>query len=312
VGTGLLLLARYLARHPLYIRGAVLSYDRDSRKELPIAGVEITVPGGSAISMAYSDASGFFSIPIPLQDRVRRRLPVSLRFRHPLYQSLVLSAVAPDKLCIARLNPLSSASPAPGSASEVKISNVVVKYSIRTTTTLNVGSAVKVFQVANTGNAPCKRPGPCSPDGAWQASAGSVTIDAGAGNEFRNGRASCIAGPCPFTRIEVHSPGNSQTLRVSALDWSDTATFLLEAEVYRAMSSDAGRQSYPVVFDRALTFTLPAAAEGVSIQAELDGAAIVFPLGPSLFLSWADCQVEINKDQTRVFRCQLKAGFRFS
>jgi hypothetical protein len=85
----------------------------------------------------------------------------------------------------------------------------------------------------------------------------------------------------------------------------------LEAEVYKTAVSDILRQSYPVIFERALTFTLPASAEGVSIQAELNGTTIVFPLGPALFLSWANCQALVNKDQTKLYRCELKPGFRF-
>jgi len=77
------------------------------------------------------------------------------------------------------------------------------------------------------------------------------------------------------------------------------------------MVSDALRRSYPVILDRALTFTLRAEAEGVSIEAKIDGAMIVFPLGPSLFLSWADCQLLVNKDKTRVYRCELKPRYRF-
>src|SRR5207248_244269 len=98
---------------------------------------------------------------------------------------------------------------------------------------------------------------------------------------------------------------------VSALNWSDTVTFLVEAEVYRRTTNDVLRRSYPVIFDRALTFTLPGSAEGVSIEAELDGSLIIFPLGPSLYLSWANCQLLVNKDQTKVYRCELKAGYRF-
>ena len=51
--------------------------------------------------------------------------------------------------------------------------------------------------------------------------------------------------------------------------------------------------------------------EEAFIQAELDGTIIVFPLGPSLSLSWASCQVLVNKDQTKVYRCELKSGYRF-
>jgi hypothetical protein len=141
---------------------------------------------------------------------------------------------------------------------------------------------------------------------------GSVSLDAGLGNEFRNARASCIAGPCPFTKIDSSAfSDGSRIIKASALDWSDTATFLVEAEVFHPMVSGNVRESYPAIFGQALNFTLPAAAEGVSIEAEINGDAIVFPLGPDLFLSWAECDTRINKDQTRVYRCELKPRHRF-
>jgi len=82
--------------------------------------------------------------------------------------------------------------------------------------------------------------------------------------------------------------------------------------VYRPVVSGALRQSFPVIFDRALTFTLPAAADDVSIQAGIDRSLIVFPLSPTLWLSWANCQSVVNPDQSRVFRCELKPGYRFA
>jgi hypothetical protein len=66
-----------------------------------------------------------------------------------------------------------------------------------------------------------------------------------------------------------------------------------------------------VMIDEALNFTLPATAEGASIQAKIDGAPIVFPLGPTPVLSWADCNVRTDQDQARVFWCELKPGYRF-
>ena len=137
----------------------------------------------------------------------------------------------------------------------MKISNVVARYSINTTTKVNVGSAVKTFQVINTGNVPCKGSSPCSPDGRWKAAIGSASIDAGRGNEFHNARAACIAGPCPFASIEDnHSnlSSDGRTFQASALNWSDTTTFVLEAEVFKSVVSDVRRQSYPVILDRAL------------------------------------------------------------
>jgi hypothetical protein len=192
------------------------------------------------------------------------------------------------------------------------IGNVVVRYSIKAANVLTVGSAVRSFEIENIGNVPCNGKPPCSPDGNWKAARGSVLLDAGAGNEFRNARASCIAGPCPFTKIDtggLADPG--RTISVSALAWSDTATFLVEAEVVHPMISDVVRNSYPVIFGDALNFTLPPAAEGVSLQAEVNGQRIVFPLGPALLLSWADCNARSNPDETRVYRCELKAGYKW-
>jgi hypothetical protein len=313
LGVSILLLAHTVAKKPTAIRGAIVTRAADPTKELPIADVEVSVIGGPPARVVHSDASGYFGILLPWRKRIPGAEPATLRFRHPGYQPLDLSNIVGDQLYIAHLTPLEGEAPLHGS--EVTIAHVVAQYSIGTTTSVNVGSAVKTFKVVNTGNVPCEGRRPCSPDGKWKAALGSVSIDAGPGNEFRNARASCIAGPCPFTRIEsnnFNSSADSHTLRVSALNWSDTATFLLEAEVYKHLVRDVLRQSYPVVFDRALTFTLPAAAEGVSIEAELNRSMVVFPLGPSLLLSWANCQLLVNKDQTKVYRCELKPGYRFS
>ena len=78
------------------------------------------------------------------------------------------------------------------------------------------------------------------------------------------------------------------------------------------MSSNV-RLSYPVLFGRALNFTLPPTQEGVSIEADVDGTSMVFPLGPELYLSWADCNARTGADseKTTVYRCELKPGYRF-
>lgn len=98
---------------------------------------------------------------------------------------------------------------------------------------------------------------------------------------------------------------------VTARNWSDTVTFLLQAEVVHPMVSDMIRKSYPVIFGQALDFSLPATAEGPCVEAEVNGENIVFPLGPDLLLSWAHCNAGVNKDQTKIYRCQLKPGYRF-
>jgi len=305
------ILVRLYSRRPISLRGAVIRQDTDPRKELPVADVAITASNRFGTVSATSDSSGLFMIPLPAL--VLRGQAITLHFRRHDYRDLMLHEFVGDKLYIARMEPLvRDATPAPPGQPERKVGNVRVRYSVKAMTDVNVGSAVKTFQVENKGNVPCKGQRPCSPDGKWKAARSSTTLDAGPGNEFRNARASCIAGPCPFTKIEGDgfAQGGS-TLTVSALDWSDTATFLLEAEVFRPMVSQIVHESYPVVFGQAFNFTLPASAEGVSMEADIDGQTIIFPLGPALLLSWANCNARVNPDQTRVYRCELKPGYKF-
>ena len=295
-------------QRPVTIRGAVLVQDSDPRKQLPIGGVAISA-GDLAPSGTTTDASGLFVLK--LRKPIRRGHPIVLEFRHPQYRPLHLDEYVTNQLYVIHLVSLAN-NPAPQKQPEVKVANVRVRYTVKGKTDLNVGSAVKTFEIENKSNVPCKGLHPCSPDGKWKAVAGSATLDAGVGNQFRNTRVSCIAGPCPFTRIEADrfSQGG-QIITVSALDWSDTATFVLEAEVYRPMVNQMEHWSYPVIFGDGLSFTLPSTAESVSIEADLDGQTIIFPLGPSIFLSWASCDADVNPDRGRIYRCTAKAGYRF-
>jgi hypothetical protein len=293
---------------PVTLRGAVLVQDTDPRKQLPIAGVAVSA-GDLAPSGATTDASGLFVLK--LRKPIRRGHPIVLDFTHPQYSPLNLDEYVTNQLYVVHMVPLSN-TPAPRNQPEVKVTNIRVRYTAKGQTELNVGSAVKTFDIANKGNVACKGQHPCSPDGKWKAAIGSATLDAGVGNQFRNARASCIAGPCPFTRIEAdHFSQGGQIITVSARDWSDTATFVLEAEVYRPMVSQREHWSYPVILGEGLSFTLPSTAESVSIEADLDGQTIIFPLGPSLFLSWAGCDAVVNPDKGRVYRCTAKPGYRF-
>lgn len=304
-----ILLTRPHAR-PMELRGAVIRQDGDPTKELPLADVEIAaVSNGAVIGEGKSDASGSFTVA--LRNRLWIGRPVMLRLRHADYQPLELKEFVGDKLYVAHMAPLPhDANPA--NHPNVVVSNVLARYSIKTTNTVNVGSAVKTFEVPNAGNLPCRKNPPCSPDGKWKAAMGSASLDAGEGNEFRNARTSCIAGPCPFTKIEAEDfLQGGREVKVSARNWSDTATFLLEAEVFRPMVADMVRTSHPVIFGQALNFTVPGSAEGISIQAEINGETITFPFGPNLYLSWADCNARVNRDQTKVYRCELKPGYKF-
>jgi hypothetical protein len=86
----------------------------------------------------------------------------------------------------------------------------------------------------------------------------------------------------------------------------------VEAEVFHPMVTQMEHWSYPAIFGDGMSFTLPASAQSVSIQADLNGQMIIFPLGPNLTLSWASCDGETNPDKGRVYRCKLKQGFAFS
>jgi hypothetical protein len=292
------------------LSGVVLRQDSDARKQLPIAGVKITATEDGRAAEGESDTSGLFRLNLP--NGGWREQPAVLAFRHPGYQPMDISLNMSGELRIVRMTPLPVQAPPTVGAHEIEIKDVRVRYAEETSTTVSVGSTAKTFTVPNTGNVPCGAKPPCSPDGKWKAATGGVTIDAGQGQQFENARVSCIAGPCPFTRIEsgdVPRPG--RTITVTVLNWSDTVTFLVEAEVTRGMPSDANRQAYPAIYGRAMSFTLPSMAEGPSIEADLGGAEIVFPLGPALQLSWAECTVQIGADQTKLYRCELKPGYHF-
>jgi hypothetical protein len=302
---------------PVTITGAVLRQDSDPRKQQPVANAEISVIGGSDTAYGKSDASGLFRVT--LRPGITPGETVTVKVESPDYKPFTVTEIPRDQLWVVRLIPILHEAGNPSTTAttkvpdqEVAIRDVKVRYSVKFLSTHNVGFASQTFEVVNTGNVPCKGRTPCSPDGKWKAAIGSVTLDAGDKNEFRNPRISCIAGPCPFTKIEsanVAMPARKLTL--SALDWSDTATFLVEAEVTHTMVSDMVRQAYPAVFGNGMSFTLPAAAEGPSLEAELNNQEIVFPLGPELTLSWATCQVELTANKNKIFRCELKPGYAF-
>lgn len=296
-------------RKAVVLRGAVLRQDTDPNKQLPLADVQITAINSLGSGHSESDSSGFFTLTLP--KGLRRRQPVLLQFRRKGYNPLDWDDFISDKIYVARMVSLHQETIAE-SHTDSPISNPKIRYTVKATTEANIGSAVRTFQVVNTGNKPCANTPPCAPGGKWRATIGSLSLDAGEGNQFRNPRVSCIAGPCPFTKIELETfSQDRRRFNVSIRNWSDTSTFLVEAEVVHPMTSNLVRETYPVIFGRALNFSLPPSAEGPSIEAEVAGEAIVFPLGPDLFLRWAECRVGVDRDQSRNYRCELKPGYQF-
>jgi hypothetical protein len=292
------------------LTGAVMLQDADTRNQSPIEDVKISTADMVPIVSSASRSSGLFTLK--LGPEVVAGQPVTLAFRHPDYQPLDLTVMAGDALIMARMSPLHHAITAQPRGPEVTVANVRVRYSVEARSAINVGTGVKTFQLVNAGDVPCAGHSPCSPDRKWKAVVESVSLDAGEENEFRNARVSCIAGPCAFTQIDSDRfSRGGRTISASIRNWSDTTTFVFQAEVYHPEIRDTVQQSYPIIIGRAVNFTLPGSAEGLSLEAEINGTEIVFPLGPSPSLSWADCDVRVEKNQTKVFRCELKPGYRF-
>ena len=301
----------YRRRHlAIRINGAVVTQNLDTRKQSPIANVTVISIDGLEIQSTKSDFAGHFTLK--MRPGVKFGQPIHLAFRHPDYQPVDTNEELNGNLYIVRMIPLHGEVEAALTEPEIGVSNVRVRYSTEISRTENVGSAVKTFQVVNAGNVPCNNRAPCSPDGKWKAEIGSASIDAGHGNAFRDARVTCIAGPCPFTRIDDNSLSrDGRTMSVKARNWSDTTTFLLQAEVFRSQIENIVQQVYPVIFGRSMSFTLPGSAVGLSIEADIDGTPIVFPLGPKLILSWANCQVQVEKNQVKDYRCELKERYEF-
>ncbi len=291
------------------IVGTVIRDDPDPHKQLPVPGVRISSINGLT-TPAEADSTGHFQLN--LNPSLEPSTPVSLQFQHSQYETLNESRPAGDQLWIVRMKPRQPIVNGSTERKIVEIADVRIRHTTKAMSTANVGSVVRTLDVVNQGNIPCEKPGTCSPDGKWKAALETFRLDAGENRVFRNLRLSCIAGPCPFTKIETEETQNrGQTIHVVVRNWSDTTTFLIEAEVFQTMMSDMVRRSYPAIFGTTMNFTLPSQAMGPSIEAELDHAPIVFPLGPNLILSWAVCSVKTDKDQSRLYRCELKPGYQF-
>jgi hypothetical protein len=270
----------------------------------------VNATDGSLVANTRSDSTGLFALTV--RRSVIRRHPLTLAFRHSDYRPAYIFDPVGDRLYIVSMTPDLIAAPAGPDQPQIPIGNVSLRYTEKTEAVADVGSGVKTFEVANKGDVPCNGRRPCSPDGKWKAALVSASLDAGPENEFRGGRVSCIAGPCPFTHISRDNfSRGGRVIGVTVLNWSDTTTFLLQAEAVRHMRTDATRKSYPVVFDRTMNFSLPASAEGTCIEAEVNGAQIVFPIVPNLSLSWANCGTQSEPGNNTLYRCELKPGYVF-
>lgn len=300
---------------PITLEGSVLKQDPDPSKRTPLAGVAVTATRGETEVVQETDPTGYFNVAF--SGGIDTGADVTLTFVKPGYKTIQMTPTRPgDQLYVVQMEsvdtpPVTRTPRQEAPAKIIPIKDVRVRYSFKDESTISVGTIAKEFMAPNKGNIPCRNLQPCSPDGKWKATLTILPIDTDRGNEFRNVRVSCIAGPCHFTKVDHPVIEHSTKLRISVLNWSDTSAFLVEADVIRTMVTNIVRQSYPFVLGNTMNFALPPTSEGVSLEANVDGKSIVFPLGPSLSLSWADCNVETSTGKDKTYRCQLKPGYQF-
>lgn len=291
------------------VTGAVLTADSNPQRQRPVAEARVSAVAGSSSAAGTTDESGLFRLT--LDPPFLPGQPITLTVERPGYHTFAASDLVADQLHLVRLRPIQPAGEE-DDPPDVTIADVRVRYTFKAASNVEIASAARTFEVVNTANVPCAGRPPCSPDKHWKATVGDFSLDAGANRQFRNVRVSCLAGPCPFTRVESDEfSRGGQVIEGSIVNWSDTVTYLVEAEVVQQITSDLVRHAYPAIFERFMNFTLPPGAQGPSIEAEVDGEAIVFPLGPQLRLSWATCRLDARGDGTRLYRCELKPGFVF-
>jgi hypothetical protein len=294
------------------VRGAVVRQSPDANKRTPVAGVKISAASdGAVLASTTTDASGAFRIVIRRALIIRHT--VGLSFSHPDYKPYEVFDPSADKLYVAAMQPLrDTAPPPPTNQPNIRITNVSVRYTLKTPGIAEVGSGAKTFQVDSKSNVICDGHLPCSPDGKWKAWVGGAALDAGPDNDFRNGRVSCIAGPCPFTKIDHDNfTHEARKIDVSVIGWSDTTTFLLQAEAIRHILVDSTQRAYPLIFDHTMSFSLPTTADGICVEAEVAGQPITFPINPNFNLSWANCEIQPEPENNRLYRCDLKPGYVF-
>ena len=307
---GSVIAVQKLKPHSITLDGAIIVDEADPVDQAPIGGATVSAQDDLGITPTTSTFSGYFSLRLP--PTVLKGQLVTLQVHHPAYRPFETQVPAGDEIHLIRLSPARAEKPSRSGPQRIELSNLVVRYTVQTKTATNIGSGAKMFQVENAGNVPCEGRAPCSPDGKWKAAVGGVFLDAGPDNEFHAPRLSCIAGPCPFTQVDSDRfSRGGRLISATVRGWSDTTTFVLEAEVFHPDVTAMSQQAYPTILGRRLNFSLPAAAEGVTIEAEIAGEDVVFPVGPTASLSWATCEVRSERDQTRNFRCELKPEYDF-
>src|SRR5579864_9752526 len=163
----------HLKRRMVTLAGAVITRSSDPRKQLPIAGVQVSAADGRLAVQSASDASGLFKL------RMRRlllfgRRGITVRFRHPDYEPLNLYVPIFGSITVAEMVPIARLPVTDATLPKQVVAHPVVRYSVKRAAEENVGSAARSFEVVNTSNVPCNGGSLCSPDKKWKASMGTI------------------------------------------------------------------------------------------------------------------------------------------
>src|SRR5579864_7199670 len=143
----------HLKRRMVTLAGAVTTKSSDPRKQLPIAGVQVSAADGRLAVQSTSDASGLFKL------RMRRllllgRRGITIRFRHPDYEPLNLYVPISGSITVAEMVPIARPPITDDNQPKQIVAHPVVRYSVKRAAEENVGSAVRSFEVVTPGTCP--------------------------------------------------------------------------------------------------------------------------------------------------------------
>ncbi len=196
------------------------------QKKHLIQGVRVTSSNGLASGPALTGSDGLFSLQ--LKPEAKNGIAIELNFNHEDYQEKdipeVFAAGTPYVFYLWPKNYTYLTPPIPRRSILNFFAVAEAAPPLESTT----------FQVQNRGSVRCNGRPPCSPDGKWKAAVVTASLDARQGRVFLAGHthADCIAGPCPWTKIDTDGfSKGGQRISVSVRNWSDTVTYRLWGEM---------------------------------------------------------------------------------
>ena len=175
-------------------------------------------------------------------------------------------------------------------------------------------TGVKTFQIQIMGNIPCN--GSTLFPGRQMEGGNQFRVPGcGRGKRFPKCQGFLYCGPLPFHAelIMTAFPREGATSRSPCAIGRIRPHSCFRRRCSDPQISDLVRMTYPIILGTSLNFTLPPTAEGPSVEAELNGENIIFPLGPDpcFELGRLQCQRAKGNNGQKFYRCELNAGYQF-